>query len=51
MPFFIIFSAPEGQHDDTVMSLAIALKAKEDIIPLDVQKDVHFVKCHIKQII
>ena len=47
----IIFNAQDGKHDDTVMSLAIALKAKEDIIPLDVQKDIHFVKCHIKQII
>lgn len=47
----ITYAAKNGKHDDTVMSLAIALKAKEDIIPLDVQKDIHFVKCHIKQII
>lgn len=46
----VIFSAPEGQHDDTVMSLAIALKAKEDIIPLDVQKDVHFIRTRVKNI-
>ena len=47
----ITYAAKNGKHDDTVMSLAIALKAKEAIIHLDVQKDVHFVKCHIKQII
>ena len=46
----IIFNAQDGKHDDTVMSLAIALKAKEDIIPLDVQKDVHFIKSRVKNI-
>lgn len=46
----IIFNAQDGKHDDTVMSLAIALKAKEDVIPLDVQKDVHFVKTRVKNI-
>ena len=46
----IIFNAQDGKHDDTVMSLAIALKAKEDIIPLDVQKDIHFIKSRVKNI-
>ena len=46
----IIFNAQDGKHDDTVMSLAIALKAKEDIIPLDVQKDVHYIRTRVKNI-
>lgn len=46
----ITYAAKNGKHDDTVMSLAIALKAKEDIIPLDVQKDVHFIKTKNKNI-
>ena len=46
----IIFNAQDGKHDDTVMSLAIALKAKEDIIHLDVQKDVHFIRTRVKNI-
>ena len=29
---------------------ATIIKAKEDIIPLDVQKDVHFIKSRVKNI-
>ncbi len=45
----IIFSAPDGQHDDTVMSLAIALKAKDSFVNLT-QEQVHFIRTRSKAI-
>lgn len=44
----ITYAAKAGKHDDTVLSMAIALKAKEDVIPLNVQKDIHFVRVRNK---
>lgn len=40
----ITYAAKAGRHDDTILSLAIALKAKNDVIPLDVQKNVKFIR-------
>lgn len=46
----ITYAAQDGKHDDCVMSLCIATKAKEDVIPLNVQKDVHFIRTRNKNI-
>lgn len=46
----VTYGAKPGKHDDTVMSMAIAVKAKDDIIPLNVQNDVKFIKTRTKNI-
>lgn len=40
----ITYGAKPGKHDDTVLSLAIALKAKDDVVPLNTQRDVKFIR-------
>ena len=44
----ITYAAKPPFHDDRIMSLAIALQAKEDIKSFDTNKDVHFVKTKVK---
>lgn len=45
----IVYNAKAGKHDDTVMSLAIALKAKDSFVNLT-QEQVHFIRTRSKAI-
>lgn len=45
----ITYGAKDGYHDDRVMSLCIALKAKDDYKGLNYKKDVNFVKARFKE--
>lgn len=46
----ITYAAKPPFHDDRIMSLAIALQAKEDIKSFDTNKDVHFIRTRVKNI-